>query len=94
MVYHEEDLEVSNSLLNETNDVHIALLPLFSPPYNRRFKTYSNLNIIMNTISNVSRQTWTTKTLVTHVGLVIIASMFLMHFFIVNNVDFPNCDQV
>jgi hypothetical protein len=57
MVYHEEDIEVSNSLLNETNDVHIALLPLFNPPYNKRFKAYSNLNIIMNIISYVSRQT-------------------------------------
>jgi hypothetical protein len=56
MVYHEEDLKVSNSLLNETNDVHIALFPLFSPPYNKRFKAYSNLNIIMNTRSYVSRQ--------------------------------------
>jgi len=56
MVYDEEDLEVSNSLLNETNDVYIALLPLFSPPYNERFKAYSNLNIIMNTRSYVSRK--------------------------------------
>jgi len=45
MVYHEEELEVSNSLLNETKDAHIALLPLFCPPYNKRFKAYFNLNI-------------------------------------------------
>ncbi len=57
MVYHEEDSEVSNSLLNETNDVHIALLPLFSLPYNKRFNVYSNLNIIMNTRLYVSKQT-------------------------------------
>lgn len=55
MVYHEEDSKISNSLLNETNDVHIALLPFFKPPCNKRFKAYSNLNIIMNTRSYVCK---------------------------------------
>jgi hypothetical protein len=57
MVYHEEDSKVSNSFLNETNDVHIALLPLINLPYNKKFKAYSNLNTMMNTRSYVSRQT-------------------------------------
>jgi hypothetical protein len=87
MVYHEEDSKVSNSLLTETNDVHIALLPLFNPPYNKRFKAYSNLNIIMNTKSYVSKNL-NSKKINDKFWVGYNCKYVSYEFFILNNVDF------